>query len=99
MVLTYGDWSQDEESILLARVAPGEPGVFDVEFVIDGGEPNAGEMLQAAKLSINFYLIDKGEENPWAYAIYHCGTGANVYSKVHWGYFPSGSLEGGDHAE
>ena len=32
----------------------------------------------------------KGEPNPWEYAIYHCNTSANVYSKVHWSYFPNG---------
>jgi hypothetical protein len=39
---------------------------------------------------LDFYLVERRERNPWAYAIYHCGTGSNMYSKVHWSYFPSG---------
>ena len=44
--------------------------------------------LKEVEKEIKFYLIEKGEENPWAYAIYHCSTVANVHSKVHWFYYP-----------
>ena len=30
--------------------------------------------------------------DPWSYAIYHCGTAANIYSPVHWSYFPGFAL-------
>jgi len=38
---------------------------------------------------LNFYLIEKGEDNPWAYAKYHCSTASNIYSSVHWGLYRS----------
>ena len=40
---------------------------------------------------LTFYLVEKGEKDPWRYAIYHCGTASNIYSQVHWGYFPIGA--------
>jgi hypothetical protein len=48
-------------------------------------------MIAAAKKELDFYLVEKGEMNPWAYAQYHCSTAANMYSTVHWSYFPSGT--------
>lgn len=42
---------------------------------------------------LNFYLVEKGEKDPWQYAIYHCGTASNIYSDVHWGYFPGASTD------
>ena|SRR6266480_2165659 len=43
--------------------------------------------IDAARKELDFYLADKHEANPWAYAKYHCNTAANMYSKVHWSYF------------
>jgi hypothetical protein len=48
-------------------------------------------MINAARKDIDFYLVEKGEANPWAYAKYHCSTAANIYSKVHWLCFPDGN--------
>jgi hypothetical protein len=42
-------------------------------------------------MELDFYLVEKLERDPWAYAVYHCGTGANMYSRVHWSYFPTGA--------
>jgi hypothetical protein len=47
-------------------------------------------IIGQVRRELDFFLVDKCEPEPWAYAIYHCGTGANIYSKVHWSYFPSG---------
>ena len=32
---------------------------------------------------LRYYLLDKGEPDPWNYAQYHCTTAANLYSAVH----------------
>jgi len=45
------------------------------------------EALRQVKKELDFFLVEKDEQNPWAYARYHACTGANVYSSVHWGYF------------
>jgi hypothetical protein len=73
----------------VARVAPGRDHSFTVQFAKRSGLPN--EVLEAVRRELDFYLVEKREENPWAYAIYHCSTGANVYSTVHWGYYPGTS--------
>jgi len=51
-------------------------------------------MIAAAGRELDFYLVEKGGANPWAYAKYHCNTAANMYSSVHWSYFPSGKEVG-----
>ncbi|MFH0818047.1 MAG: hypothetical protein V1909_05450, partial [Candidatus Micrarchaeota archaeon] len=54
-------------------------------------------MLADARYELDFYLVEKDEPDPWAYALYHCNTGANMFSRVHWSYFPTGS-QGKRHA-
>ena len=48
------------------------------------------EAKAAITEELDFYFVRLGEKNPWAYAKYHCSTAANAYSKVQWGYFPTG---------
>jgi hypothetical protein len=50
-------------------------------------------MIRYVRREIDYYLVELREKDPWAYAIYHCSTAANVYSKVHWGYYPKGYKE------
>jgi len=86
--ITYGD-----DSVPVALVAPRGKRAFTVQFVL-GSEPSTAELhqkiLEETRDQLDFYLVEKGEENPWAYAIYHCGTAGNIYSQVHWGYYPKG---------
>ena len=51
------------------------------------------EAINAVVKDLDFYFIELGKEDPWEYAIYHTTTASNVYSDVHWGYFPKGYLE------
>jgi hypothetical protein len=86
--LRYGsaegsDWSA---WLPVARVGRPVKGTFDVEFLVDRADPAAATMMDAVIGELNFYLVTKGERDPWAYAQYHCGTGANLYSAVHWSY-------------
>lgn len=69
----------------VALVAPvGEAG-FAVEFLIDPTkDPSAAEAVDAVRGELDFYLVEKNERWPWAYAVYHCSTSANLYSSVHW---------------
>jgi hypothetical protein len=70
----------------IARVGRPVKGVFGVEFIVDRANPASAKMMDAAVGELDFYLVTKGERNPWAYARYHCGTGANLYSAVHWSF-------------
>ncbi len=63
---------------------------FIVEFLINPEKPHETEMINSVKRELDFYLVDKKEDDPWAYAIYHCNSSANVYSNVHWSYYPHG---------
>ena len=87
--ITYG-----EDPATVALVAPGEGRTFVVQFVLGPGLFISAKQVQHIKEEVrkelDFYLVQKCEPNPWAYAIYHCNTGANVYSSVHWGYYRDG---------
>lgn len=79
--LCFGDaWTP------VALVAPADTHRFAVEFLIDpGAGDDAAEAVREARRELDYYLVEKGEENPWGYAMYHGGTTSNlVYSSIHW---------------
>ena len=70
--------------------------IFPVEWGLDPSA-TAGEAQRIsieAKRQLDFYLVEhpwRSNEmmgDPWSYAVHHCGTAANIYSRVHWSYFP-----------
>ena len=86
--IRYGD---DPEPVAL--VAPGEGKIFVVQSLLKQMhlfETDYQEILNDVRRDLDFLLIEIGEPDPWAYAIYHCTTASNIYSKVHWGYYPKG---------
>lgn len=71
----------DDLEEAIALVGPERDGAFQVEFV----RPRASDVVLAAvRTELDFFLVELGEENPWAYAHYHCGTISNASSKVKW---------------
>lgn len=88
--LRYGSAEEDwwNEWLPVALVGPPSDGVFSVQFLVNEDirrrEPN---ILSIVTAEINFYLVELGERDPWAYLQYHCGTASNIYSRVHWAYF------------
>lgn len=96
--LSFDDLSQPGCPTLVPVALVGKPKnwSFPVQWVIDpttrSGE--AQRMLVEARRQLDFYLVEHPRKfrelmgDPWSYAIYHCGTAANVYSLVHWSYFP-----------
>lgn len=81
----WDDW------IPVALVSPPAGNTFKVEVLIPDNIPENQEIIKEVENELNFYLVEKGEKNPWAYARYHCGTSANVYSMVHWSFYPAGT--------
>lgn len=65
--------------------------VFPVSWLVKPNGPDQRRMLADTRQELDFYLVEKEETDPWGYAQYHCNTGANLYSRVHWSYFPAGS--------
>lgn len=70
---------------LIAVVAPKGQRSFTVQFVVE--KADYGEAVNEVIRELNFYLVEKSEDNAWAYAKYHCSTASNIYSSVHWGLY------------
>jgi hypothetical protein len=84
LALFYGSPDEDVDCWSpVARIGRPVDGVFPVEFI---GEPDTArtEELAAAQQQLDYYLVDLGASDPWAYAVYHATTLANLYSRVHW---------------
>jgi hypothetical protein len=92
--IRIGDASRSEYEQWVPVALVGRPvrSVFPVQWLIN---PD-GQLATEVRRELDFYLIEhpakfSGTGDPWAYAVYHCGTGANMYSSVHWSHFPEGS--------
>ncbi len=94
MKLYYGDWGESALPVALVGTPVGKS--FPVEFLtVPALDQSQHERIKLAVMKeLTFYLVQKGEKDPWKYAMYHCGTASNIYSEVHWGYFPDGSEQG-----
>ena len=77
------DWNSH---VLVARVGRLSHAQFAVQFLIDGSDQASRTMREAVISELNYYLVELGEPDPWRYALYHCGTTANLYSSVHWSF-------------
>jgi len=75
---------------IIALLSPPKRNQFTVQFVVAGKGSKEQKMIREVRRELDYYLVEKKEENPWAYARYHCGTAANLYSMVHWSFFPKG---------
>jgi hypothetical protein len=73
--------------LAVALVGKGRGRTFIVQFLIKPeSDPRNRFVLHDVRFQLNFFLVIKGEPDPWKYAQYHCGTGANFYSWVHWSF-------------
>jgi hypothetical protein len=88
--LRYGsaNGSGWDEWLPVALVGRPINGVFVVQFLIDQANESQAQVVGVLIDELDFYLVEKGEPNPWAYAQYHAGTLSNVYSLIHWSFFP-----------
>jgi hypothetical protein len=68
--------------------------MFPVQWLVDTKAPKNKRMINLVKRELNFYLVEKEEPDPWAYAKYRCTTASNLYSNVHWSYYPEGDKKG-----
>lgn len=82
-VLTHEEMGQLE----IAVVEPPQDTVSQVELASpDQLEPQLRELVQPdVRADLDYYLLDVGLPDPWAYALYRWGTQANVYARVHLG--------------
>jgi hypothetical protein len=91
--LRYGDAAKSDyrQWVLLALIGKPTNNVFPVSWLMTCGDPSDEQMIDAARKELDFYLVEKREADPWAYAKYHCNTASNMYSDVHWRYLPHGN--------
>ena len=87
MLLSYGSFGTDDPPFpAVARVSPPREGVITLELLVDDSTTHGKGIIADVRRQVQWLFVDKGEANPWGYAKYHCTTGANVYSNVHWGW-------------
>ena len=85
--ITYGD-----SKYTIALIEPVGERSFKVQFLMKPEDTliDGQKIIDEVRQELDFYLVDLRERKPWEYAKYHCGTAANIYSNVHWGYYPKG---------
>jgi hypothetical protein len=86
LLLTYAP-----TDLAVALVAPPVDGAFPVRFI--AAHDAETKAWDAVRRELDFYLLEVGGDDPWGYAIYHCGTMANVYSDVRWSWHPAAGAE------
>ena len=85
----WSDWEP------VALVGPAVGDAFTVQFLIDqSASLGSLNLMTETRRELDFYLIELQEPDPWAYARYHCGTAANIYSAIHWSYFAGSESRG-----
>ena len=77
----------------VARIGIGDYKNFVVEFLININDDieRQKEIFNEVLFEIELYLINNTVPDPIEYMINHTKKCANMYSKVHWVYFPKGS--------
>ena len=75
---------------LMALLGHGLPGELVVEFLVGADDGVQSAAVADVRRELDFYLVEKKERDPWAYAQYHCTTAANIYSEVHWSFVAAG---------
>jgi hypothetical protein len=76
----------------VARIGIGADKIFIIEFLLNLNEDikKLQEIFCEVLWEIELYLINNSEPDPIEYMINHTKKCANVYSKVHWRYYPKG---------
>lgn len=85
-----------EDPTAIALVGRGEHQTFVIQFLENSSSD--AQCLNAVKKELDFYLCEKKERDPWLYAKYHCSTASNVYSDVHWAFYPRSAGDESDSA-
>jgi hypothetical protein len=77
----------------VARIGIADDQKFIVEFMLppDDDRQLTEEMLKEIIYEIELYLINNSVPDPLTYMINHTYKCANLYSRVHWVYFPRGA--------
>ena len=88
--LTYGSVKVDKPTFVrVALLGKTNDNEFVYEFIGEQSDEVKKDVLK----DLEFYLIKHGSnsfmKDVWEYAKYHTTTNANVYSDVHWNFYPA----------
>jgi len=88
----YFELKYGYDSSPVARIGIGEYRNFAVEFLINRNDDieRQKEIFKEIIWEIELHLINNSEPDPIEYMINHTRKCANLYSRVHWNYFPKG---------
>ena len=89
-ILYYGDVNKIKLSDCTPVAMIDRPvnGIYNVKWVVDQKDLKFEEAIKQVCKDLDFYFVELGKPDPWAYAKYHCTTASNIYSHVHWSYVP-----------
>ena len=89
----YFELKYGNDPLTVARIGIGSDKNFIVEFLINLNDDVEiqKKIFNEVLWEIELYLINNSEPDPIEYMINHTKKCANMYSKVHWIYFPKGS--------
>jgi hypothetical protein len=87
-------YEDSPDTIPIALIGRPENNLFPVRWLVGTEAPENKRMINLVKRELNFYLVEKEEPDPWEYAKYRCTTASNLYSSVHWSYYPEGDMKG-----
>jgi len=92
----YFELKYGNDPLAVARIGIGSNKNFIVEFLINIKDDieSQKEIFNDVLWEIELYLINNNEPDPIEYMINHTRKCANLYSRVHWNYFPKGSGKG-----
>jgi hypothetical protein len=81
------------DPVPVARIGIGMNKNFIVEFLLNINDDidKLKEIFSEALWEIELYLINNSEPDPIEYMINHTKKCANMYSKIHWRYYPKGA--------
>lgn len=77
----------------VTRIGIGDDKNFVVEFLLNQKDDveKQQEIFSEIIWEIELYLINNSEPDPIEYMINHTKKCANMYSRIHWNYFPKGA--------
>lgn len=88
----YFELKYGSDPASVARIGIADNNKFIVEFQLNINDDieKLKEIFGEVIWEIELYLINNSEPNPIEYMINHTKKCANMYSKIHWRYYPKG---------
>lgn len=88
----YFELKYGSDPVSVARIGIEDNNRFIVEFLLNINDDieKLREIFGEVIWEIELYLINNSEPDPIEYMINHTKKCANMYSKIHWRYYPKG---------